>query len=88
MPRQTRERGFFEHHPGQIVHQTVLFDDAEEGARRQDALLRMTPAHQRFGADNDTGGEIDLGLEIGHELLLFHAADDFAGRNRRRGFLG
>src|SRR5690606_29825725 len=50
-------------------HERALFHVGQEGARRQQAALRMLPADQGFEADDLAAAHVYLGLVEQHELI-------------------
>ena len=64
-----------EHAQGQRAHQAGLLGERQERARAEQAELRVIPAHERLGAGDLAGLEVELGLVV---------HDDLAGLDRLR----
>jgi hypothetical protein len=56
--------------------QPAFFGNANELVRSDQAADRMSPADQRFGAE-DTAGAVDLGLEVEFELTCLQGIPQF-----------
>ena len=57
----------------QRLDQPGLLGERDELAGRQQALLRVQPAHERLDADDRAGAELQLGLVVQHELVAARA---------------
>ena len=67
--------GAFKHPLAHLDGQRVVFDDVQEGHRRQQAFFRVLPADQGLGSRHLAAAHVDLGLVVQHELaaLQCHA---------------
>src|SRR3546814_294205 len=62
-------------HPLPYRHdEAAILGNADELLWQDEAARGMVPADQRFGASNLVRTEIDLGLVMQHEFLLFQRA--------------
>jgi hypothetical protein len=55
-------------------NQAAFFGQADEAQRRNDAVLGMLPADQRFDPDDQAGAQVDLGLVQQVELAFVERA--------------
>ena len=62
--------GFLQYPVAQRDDEVALFGQGNEIARRHQALFRIKPAYQCFGADNAPTLGIDLGLEVQAQFLV------------------
>ncbi len=67
-PARTLAEGVVEHAQGQRAHQARLLGERQEGARAEQAELRVIPAHERLGAGDLAGLEIELRLVVHDDL--------------------
>ncbi len=76
LPPDARGRRLAQHHPGEVVDQSVHLHRPDELVGRDDAALRVTPANHRLRALDPPGRELDLGLEERPELVAGQARAD------------
>ncbi len=66
----------FKHQLVDLAHDVEVFGNRQEGRRRDQALLRVIPAHQRLDADDIQRPGIKLRLDPGDEFLVLEALED------------
>ena len=69
-PARELHHGGLEHEPGDGVHEAALLDDRQEGVGVEDAAGGVLPAHQRLGAEDGAGLDVDLRLVVQDELAV------------------
>jgi len=69
-----------QHQPGQLTHQPELFGDPCEQGRRQRAEFGMFPARERLRGHHPARGQLDLGLEVGHQLAAAQRVREFGAQ--------
>ena len=64
------------------AHQAQLLGERGEQGRRQGAELGMLPPGERFGRHHPAGRQLDLGLEVGHQLPARQGVGKFGPQPR------
>ena len=75
-----------EHPVGELLDEAGVLGDTHEVTRRHDTADVMRPPHQCFGTDDQSAGEVELGLELQVEFEIVDGGAEVAEhREARRG---
>ena len=76
-------RRLFEHPHGQHADEARLLGKRDETHRRHQPACRVLPAQQRFGADDATSVERELGLQVQAQLVVVDGVAQLAQQRQR-----
>jgi hypothetical protein len=66
--------------PAELVDEAERLEAGDEVIGRDDAVTGVTPPGQGFEADDCPGGDVDLGLEVDDELVVFDRVSEIVIR--------